>query len=106
MATTVKPAASSAAARRRQPAEDAPSVNGDTALSPAELEALLEALRAAARGERGLRLDGRRRGIGGEIARAFNQLSQTRESTTDEIVRVSRAIGREGKLTERAQVSA
>ena len=56
------------------------------------------------RGEKGLRLDGRKRGLVGQLNRAFNELAQTRERTTDEIVRVATVIGREGRLTDRAAV--
>ncbi|MGH3001403.1 MAG: HAMP domain-containing protein, partial [Gaiellaceae bacterium] len=72
------------------------------AVAAADLQPLLEALRAAARGESGIRLDARKRGVAGQLARAFNELTQTRERTTEEIARVATVIGREGRLTERA----
>src|SRR6185437_6020871 len=59
---------------------------------------------AAKRGERGLRLPARGKGMTGRLARAFNELAQKREQTTDELVRVAAVIGREGRLTERAEV--
>jgi HAMP domain-containing protein/CheY-like chemotaxis protein len=78
---------------------------GDGAvIAVADLEPLLAALRAANRGETGVRLDARRRGVVGQLHKAFNDLAETREQTTDEIVRVATAIGREGRLTERAEV--
>ena len=77
--------------------------NGDGAVvSAADLQPLLEALRARRRGEVGVRLDTRKRGIVGQLGKAFNDLAQTRERTTDEIVRVATVIGREGRLTDRA----
>ena len=79
--------------------------NGDASvIAAADLEPLLEALRAGRRGDTGIRLDTRRRGIVGQLNKAFNDLAQTRERTTEEIVRVATAIGREGRLTDRAEV--
>jgi hypothetical protein len=68
------------------------------------LKELLEGLRAASAGELGLRLSTRRAGIAGELAQAFNELARKREETTKELVRVSRVIGREGRLSERAEI--
>ena len=61
-------------------------------------------MKAGLRGERGLRLDPRRKGIVRELARTWNELVKTREQTTDEIIRVATVIGREGRLTERAEL--
>jgi HAMP domain-containing protein/CheY-like chemotaxis protein len=65
---------------------------------------LRDALRAARNGEVGVRLNARRAGLAGEVARAFNEHAEMRERTTRELVRVSRTIGREGRLTERAEL--
>src|SRR3954447_19735607 len=79
--------------------------NGDGAVIAAtDLEPLLDALRAASRGETGIKLDARRRGLVGQLNKAFNELTQARDRTTDEIVRVATAIGREGRLTDRAEI--
>ncbi|MFL5945444.1 MAG: HAMP domain-containing protein, partial [Gaiellaceae bacterium] len=40
----------------------------------------------------------------GDIAKTFNQLAERREGLTAELERVSKVIGREGRMTERAQV--
>ena len=77
--------------------------SGETVES-ADLERLLEALRAARNGEMGVRIKTRRGGMVGELARAFNELAELREATTKELVRASRVIGREGRLAERARV--
>src|SRR5262249_39879809 len=69
-----------------------------------ELQPLVEALQAATRGERGLRIPAAGRGMGAKLARAFNELAETRERTTDELVRVATVIGREGRLTARAEL--
>jgi methyl-accepting chemotaxis protein len=92
-----RPAAAKGAARGAGPG------GGNGAMvAEADLEPLLEALRTATRGESGVRLDARGRGPVAQLAKAFNDLSAMREQTTDEIVRVATAIGREGKLTDRA----
>jgi HAMP domain-containing protein len=79
--------------------------NGDGAVvSAADLQPLLDALRAAARGEHVPHLDTRKRGIVGQLNKAFNQKTDARERIVNEIVRVSTVIGREGRLTDRANV--
>ena len=91
-----------AAPHARRPTRDGtPKQDEGAAVSSSVLQELLAALRAAKRGERGIRVDARRAGIAGELGKAFNELAQTRERTTDEIVRVSSVIGRAGRLTER-----
>jgi HAMP domain-containing protein/CheY-like chemotaxis protein/GAF domain-containing protein len=69
-----------------------------------ELQELLEALRSARDGETGVRLSAQKTGVMGDVAKAFNSLAERREGLTNELSRVSRVIGREGRLTERAQV--
>ncbi|HWG57190.1 MAG TPA: HAMP domain-containing protein, partial [Gaiellaceae bacterium] len=69
-----------------------------------ELEALLSALRAARAGDAGVRLRGSKAGIVGELYTAFNELAERREETTAEIIRVARAVGRDGRLDVRADV--
>src|SRR5262249_36460802 len=104
VATQGRSRATTAASRRRQSSQESAARNGDGAVAAADLQELLAALRAASDGGRGLRLDARRKGVLGELAKAFNGVAQTREKTTDEIVRVATVIGREGRLTERAQL--
>jgi len=82
---------------------DGAQANGTVEIATEDLERLLAALRAAQAGEAGVRLPARKRGLVGEIATAFNELAQTREQTANELLRLSRVIGREGRLTERAQ---
>jgi CheY-like chemotaxis protein/HAMP domain-containing protein len=69
------------------------------------LEDLLAALRAARAGESGVRVSTRARGVERELASAFNGLAEMREATTKELVRVARIVGREGRLSERAEVA-
>jgi HAMP domain-containing protein/CheY-like chemotaxis protein/signal transduction histidine kinase len=103
LATTDTSRSTTAAPRRRQSGGDPAAPPGEL-IAAADLEPLLEALLAAKRGERGTRLPARGKGMAGRLARAFNELGQTREQTTDELVRVAAVIGREGRLTERAEV--
>ncbi len=72
-------------------------------VTEAELRALLEAMRAGREGTAGVRLKTRRRGIYAELCSAFNEHAEVREHTTKELVRVSNAIGRDGRLDERAR---
>ena len=39
-----------------------------------------------------------------DVAKAFNSLAERREGLTDELSRVSRVIGREGRMNERAKL--
>ncbi|HEY8725655.1 MAG TPA: HAMP domain-containing protein [Gaiellaceae bacterium] len=69
-----------------------------------DLQELLEALRSARDGETGVRLAAQKSGVMGDVAKAFNGLVERREGLTNELSRVSRVIGREGRMTERAQL--
>jgi HAMP domain-containing protein/signal transduction histidine kinase/CheY-like chemotaxis protein len=66
------------------------------------LTQLLDALVAAQHGEFDVRLPfARGSGVMAEIARAFNAVVSRNEAFTNEIVRVERVVGREGRMTER-----
>jgi HAMP domain-containing protein/CheY-like chemotaxis protein len=78
-------------------------VNGTVEISKQDLQALVEALRAARDGERDVRLNGMT-GAMGNVARAFNQLAERREGLCKELKRVGKVIGREGRMTERGQL--
>ena len=70
------------------------------------LKDLLSGLRAARDGDFSVRLNARRRGLIGEIAAEFNELASTNQRMAQELVRVGRIIGREGRMTERAALPA
>src|SRR5579862_3966130 len=98
-----------AAARRRNGAssenvaafgEQLPSRGGDLR----RLDELLAAMRACAAGDFSVRLSPRRHGPLGEIASAFNRLAATNQRMAREMARVRRVIGREGRMTVRAQL--
>ena len=65
------------------------------------LAELLEALRLASAGQTDVRLSTRRSGVGKEVAQAFNGFMQLTNKYNKELLRVSRAVGRDGRTTER-----
>src|SRR6266550_2263940 len=65
------------------------------------LAELLDALRNASAGQSQVRLSTRRQGIGKDVAQAFNGFMDLTNRYNKEIVRVSRAVGRDGRTTER-----
>ncbi|MBA3437032.1 MAG: methyl-accepting chemotaxis protein, partial [Thermoleophilaceae bacterium] len=73
-------------------------------VDPRALEALVEALDAARRGDFSVRLSKRRKGVLGDVAASYNELVETNERMTKELVRIARVIGREGRMTERASL--
>ncbi|HTU79622.1 MAG TPA: HAMP domain-containing protein, partial [Solirubrobacteraceae bacterium] len=84
------------------------SLGGDRARDDAEqalLEDVLAALRAARAGDFSARVSTRRRGLLGEIVAEFNELVATDRRMANELIRVRRIIGREGRMTERATLA-
>ena len=96
--------------RKRRAANRAPASrgraadNGTVEIKKKDLQELLDALRAARDGEVGMRLSAQKSGVMGDVAKAFNGLAERREGLTDELGRVSKVIGREGRMTERAKL--
>ncbi|HET9010336.1 MAG TPA: HAMP domain-containing protein, partial [Gemmatimonadaceae bacterium] len=68
------------------------------------LRRLVEALRAMEAGDFTIRVDLGADPLMEEVAEAFNDLAELREHMTDEIVRVSTSVGREGVMTDRANL--
>ncbi|MBA2460559.1 MAG: HAMP domain-containing protein, partial [Actinobacteria bacterium] len=64
---------------------------------------LVTALQAARDGDFSVRL--RAEGTLAEVALAFNALVERNQQVTRELVRVSKVVGREGRITERANVA-
>jgi HAMP domain-containing protein/CheY-like chemotaxis protein len=95
--------------KRRRAARSAAPRTGDAppngVVNAADLQDLLEALWEAGDGKLGIRLPTRKPGIVGELAKAFNNLAEKPEQTTKELLRVSAAVGRDGKLAERARTN-
>jgi signal transduction histidine kinase/HAMP domain-containing protein/CheY-like chemotaxis protein len=92
-------AASRTAARRPVAARRA------SASEEAKLEELLQALRAVREGDFSARLGTRGNGPLAQIAVEFNELAATNQRMSNELVRVGRVIGREGRMTERAALA-
>ncbi|MDQ4024914.1 MAG: methyl-accepting chemotaxis protein, partial [Actinomycetota bacterium] len=78
--------------------------NGVVEVDARALEELVEALDAARRGDFSVRLSKRRKGVMGEVAASYNELVETNQGMTKELVRIARIIGREGQMTERASL--
>src|SRR5579871_1012313 len=69
-----------------------------------QLRPLLQALEAAKRGDFTVRLPERKDGVLSQICKAFNESASLNERQAEEIVRIARLVGREGKMTERASM--
>jgi HAMP domain-containing protein/CheY-like chemotaxis protein/signal transduction histidine kinase len=69
-----------------------------------QLRPLLDALEAAKSGDFSARLPEFKNGVLSQIYKAFNQVIELNERHAEEIVRVGRLVGREGRMTERASV--
>ena len=70
--------------------------------SNAQLTALLGALTALKRGDTSVRLPLAWGGLNGKVAEAFNDVVELNERMSDELKRLSRTVGKEGKLRQRA----
>jgi HAMP domain-containing protein/signal transduction histidine kinase/CheY-like chemotaxis protein len=79
-------------AERREPA------------GPGELTAILSALTELQRGNASVRLPAEWTGMFGQIAETFNDVVEQNERMYGELERLSRVVGREGKLNKRASV--
>src|SRR5687768_10404805 len=63
---------------------------------------LLNTLLAFKRGNFSVRLDTRVKGIDGKISEAFNSVVEVNQKMARELWRISKVVGREGKIDERA----
>ncbi len=97
------------------PASNAPSptprkrANGSHAPDEAterdlELGDLRDALRALKAGDFGVRILPGERRVSKEVATAFNDVAALLDGTSGELVRVSKVVGRDGEMMERAQL--
>src|SRR6186713_1637226 len=73
----------------------------ENAASVAELTDLLDALTALRQGKRGVRLPVGWTGLAGKVADAFNDVVELNERMAGELGRLSRVVGKEGKLGQR-----
>ena len=73
-----------------------------TVVSRNEIIALLAALSALKQGESKVRLPLEWTGLTGKVAQAFNEVVELNERMAEELVRLSRTVGKQGKLRQRA----
>ena len=112
MATKPPPAKPAPARTRAAASGEAAPTNGTSngaahsagTVGVEQLQPLLSGLRAARQGEFGVRLPAPPDGVLSEIHAAFNDMIALNEAMADEIVRVGRIVGREGRMTERANL--
>ena len=97
------PTAGERTTRARKTATTAPSTNGAGRLTDAQLDKLVKALEAARDGDFSVRL--RPEGPLADVAAAFNKLVERNQQVTKELIRVSKVVGREGRINQRASVA-
>jgi methyl-accepting chemotaxis protein len=66
-----------------------------------EMMVLLQALTALKKGQAGIRLPSEWMGLRGKVADAFNEVVEMNERMASELGRLSRSVGKEGKLSQR-----
>ena len=69
-----------------------------------QMSALLGALTALKRGDSSVRLPRDWPGLAGKVAETFNDVVELNERTAEELVRLSRTVGKAGKLRQRASL--
>ena len=74
----------------------------DVAPNTGEMSALLNALLSLKKGKPGVRLPAEWTGVAGKVADAFNEVVELNERMAGELARLSRVVGKEGKLSQRA----
>jgi HAMP domain-containing protein/signal transduction histidine kinase/DNA-binding response OmpR family regulator len=84
--------------------EPSMSIMQDSQFSQAEMKALHTALMALRKGKRGVRLPEDWTGIAGKVADAFNDVVEQNERMASELARLSRTVGKEGKVTQRLSI--
>src|SRR5215212_4938381 len=73
----------------------------DHATNGTEMTALLGALNALRHGKPGMRLPLDWTGVAGKVADAFNDVVEQNERMAEELARLSRVVGKEGRLSQR-----
>src|SRR4051794_30299162 len=85
---------------RSKPATPDKSADGTGSSSGSDVTDLLAMLSSLCAGDFGVRLEPRE-GVMGQVVERANALAALNERRTRELVRASRVIGREGRMTER-----
>ena len=94
-----RPASNGRRTKRGQPAD--PAVDPET-LDLAELLTVLSAVR---KGDFSVRMRVARTGLAGKVADTLNEIVELNQDMAHELDRVSIAVGKEGRITQRAQLS-
>src|SRR5262245_52819834 len=84
--------------RPRMPTLEEPVASGT------EMAVLLQALTALKKGQKDIRLPSDWTGIAGKVADAFNEVVEMNERLASELTRLSRVVGKEGKLSQRVKL--
>ena len=71
---------------------------------PNEMAAVLIALNALKRGNSSIRLPGEWTGLAGKIAEVFNDVVEQNQALHEEVARLSRVVGRQGRLNTRGSL--
>src|SRR5262245_45553527 len=71
---------------------------------PFDLSSMLAALTALKKGDFSVRLPGEQIGVAGKVADTFNEVVELNHRMAKELARISRVVGKEGKLTQRASL--
>src|SRR5437870_1884523 len=91
--------------RIREPAmsiASEPKLNGVNGHEDVDVQALLSALTALRKGDFSMRLPSVWLGLAGKVADTFNDVMDQLEGMTSEVDRISRVVGKEGKIKQRA----
>ena len=81
-----------------------PPVGPSDCFTPEQLQPLLDSLRSLQLGDFSVRLPETEDSILGKLAQTFNDVAALNSTMAEEIERVGRQVGREGNMTERAQL--
>src|SRR5215467_7700294 len=81
----------------------APSSDPTTNHLPADLSAMLACLQTMRDGNFSVRLPGSWTGLSGKVADTFNEIAAANQQIANELKRVGRAVGKEGKTREHAR---
>src|SRR5258705_383945 len=77
-------------------------MRAETSAKSVDTTELLNALVAFKNGDFAVRLPADRTGVGGKIYDALNEIFEQNEQMTEEFARISNAVGKEGRITQRA----
>src|SRR6187551_340307 len=71
-----------------------------------QLRQILQTVKSVRKGDFSVRISNEESGIIGEIGTVLNEIIDLQENMANEFVRVSKTVGREGKMAERASIGA